>query len=63
MRTVVLVVRLAEFLKRDWNTSVIYWDGLGAGRTEGDMHVEGWALDFHGAETPSAVSMCIAIGG
>lgn len=53
MRTVVLIVRFAEFLKREWNATVIHWGGLGAGRNAGDMHVEGWALDFHGAETPS----------
>lgn len=53
MRTVVLIVRFAEFLKREWNASVIYWGGLGAGRKAGDMHVEGWAFDFHGAVTPS----------
>jgi len=53
MRTVVLVVRFAEFLKREWEATAIRWGGLGAGRNAGDMHVEGWALDFHGAETPS----------
>jgi hypothetical protein len=53
MRTVALIVRFAQFLKREWNASVIYWGGLGAGRVAGDMHVDGWALDFHGAETPS----------
>lgn len=51
LRTVVLVVRVAQFLKREWDASVIYWGGLGTGRNVEDRHVKGFAMDFHGAVT------------
>lgn len=54
LRNVVMVVRLAQYLKDNWGTTVIFWGGLGigGGRTDkADTHTEGLALDFHGAVT------------
>ena len=53
MRTVVLAVRLAIFLKAGrWGVSTIYWGGMGIGGTTAtDRHSLGRAIDFHGAET------------
>lgn len=51
-RTAVLCVRLAQFLKAGrWGVTTIYWGGLGVGRKAGDRHDQGFALDFHGADT------------
>ena len=51
LRTIVLIVRFAQYLHREWGATAIHWGGLGAGRTAGDRHVEGLAMDFHGAVT------------
>jgi hypothetical protein len=51
MRTAVLAVRLARFLREQsrWGVSTIYWGGMGVGRDENDRHGQGFAIDFHGA--------------
>jgi hypothetical protein len=53
MRTAVLAVRLARYLREQskWGVSVIYWGGMGVGRDENDRHGKGYAIDFHGAQT------------
>jgi hypothetical protein len=52
MRTVVLVVRLSQYLyDSKWRVRIIYWGGLGYGRSSQDRHGQGFALDFHGAMT------------
>lgn len=53
MRTAVLAVRLARYLREEskWGVSVIYWGGMGVGRSDTDRHGKGYAIDFHGAVT------------
>ncbi len=53
LRTAVLAVRLAIYLRRysKWGVSTIYWGGMGVGRDETDRHGKGLAIDFHGALT------------
>jgi hypothetical protein len=50
-RLAVLLVRLGQWLKKEWAASVIHWGGIGTGRNADDRHVQGFALDFHGAVT------------
>jgi hypothetical protein len=53
LRTAVLAVRLARYLREQskWGVSAIYWGGMGFGRDENDRHGKGYAIDFHGAMT------------
>jgi hypothetical protein len=53
MRTAVLAVRLARYLREysKWGVSEIYWGGMGVGRDSDDRHGKGYAIDFHGAMT------------
>ena len=53
LRTAVLAVRLARYLREysKWGVSTIYWGGMGAGRADTDRHGKGYAIDFHGALT------------
>jgi hypothetical protein len=53
LRTAVLAVRLARYLREQskWGVSVIYWGGMGVGRSDTDRHGKGYAIDFHGAVT------------
>jgi len=53
LRTAVLAVRLARYLREysKWGVSTIYWGGMGVGRSETDRHGKGYAIDFHGAIT------------
>ena len=53
MRTVVLAVRLAIFVKAGrWGVSTIYWGGMGIGGSSAiDRHSLGRAIDIHGAKT------------
>ena len=53
LRTAVLAVRLARYLREEskWGVSVIYWGGMGKGRDDNDRHGKGYAIDFHGAVT------------
>jgi hypothetical protein len=53
LRTAVLAVRLARYLREQskWGVSTIYWGGMGAGRDENDRHGKGYAIDFHGGLT------------
>jgi hypothetical protein len=53
LRTAVLAVRLARYLREQskWGVSTIYWGGMGVGRDQDDRHGKGFAIDFHGAIT------------
>jgi hypothetical protein len=52
LRTAVLAVRLAKYLRASqWGVSTIFWGGMGVGRQEDDRHGKGYAIDFHGAIT------------
>jgi hypothetical protein len=52
LRTAVLAVRLAKYLRESkWRVSAIFWGGMGVGRSENDRHGKGYAIDFHGAIT------------
>jgi hypothetical protein len=53
LRTAVLAVRLARYLRSysKWGVSTIFWGGMGVGRSENDRHGKGLAIDFHGAIT------------
>lgn len=53
LRTTVLAVRLARYLRQysKWGVSTIFWGGMGVGRSETDRHGKGYAIDFHGAIT------------
>ena len=53
LRTAVLAVRLARYLREQsrWGVSTIFWGGMGYGRHENDRHGKGYAIDFHGAVT------------
>jgi hypothetical protein len=52
LRTAVLAVRLARFLRASrWAVSTIFWGGMGVGRQEDDRHGKGYAIDVHGAMT------------
>ena len=51
MRTAVLAVRLAQYLKSRWGVTTIFWGGMGFGRADTDRHGKGLAIDFHGAIT------------
>ena len=53
LRTAVLAVRLARYLRlySKWGVSTIYWGGMGVGRHDNDRHGKGYAIDFHGALT------------
>jgi hypothetical protein len=51
MRTAVLAVRLAQYLKSRWGVTTIFWGGMGVGRADTDRHGKGYAIDFHGAIT------------
>jgi hypothetical protein len=53
LRTAVLAVRLARYLREQsrWGVSTIFWGGMGYARDESDRHGKGYAIDFHGAIT------------
>jgi hypothetical protein len=53
LRTAVLAVRLARYLREQsqWGVTTIYWGGMGVGRSDTDRHGKGYAIDFHGAFT------------
>jgi hypothetical protein len=53
LRTAVLAVRLALYLRQEskWGVSTIFWGGMGVGRDDNDRHGKGYAIDFHGAVT------------
>ena len=52
LRTAVLAVRLARYLRASpWAVTEIFWGGMGVGRQEDDRHGKGYAIDFHGATT------------
>jgi hypothetical protein len=65
MRTAVLAVRLARYLREysKWGVSEIYWGGMGVGRDEDDRHGKGYAIDFHGAMTRFGKFMVLADWG
>src|SRR5262249_8025156 len=48
LRTAVLAVRLAQYVRSNWGTSVLYWGGMGFGRDSNDRHGRGLAIDIHG---------------
>lgn len=51
MRTAVLAVRFAQYLRSRWGVTTIFWGGMGVGRADTDRHGKGFAIDFHGAIT------------
>jgi hypothetical protein len=50
-RLAVLLVRLGQWLRREWGGTIVYWGGLGVGRDSEDRHGRGLAMDVHGVQT------------
>jgi hypothetical protein len=54
LRTAVLAVRLARYLRSNWATNTLQWGGMGFGRDPNDRHGRGLAIDIHGVLGPGA---------